>query len=41
MFNMKDLDRRKFTEAVLCIARPKVEPELMDPDEDSDSDASD
>lgn len=38
MFNMKDLDLRKFTAAVLCVARPKTEPELMDPDEDSDSD---
>ena len=40
MFNIKDFDRRKFTKAVLCIARLKVELELIDLDEDSDSDTN-
>ena len=37
MFNMKDFDHHKFTKTILYVAWSKVELELMDPDEDSDS----
>jgi len=39
MFNMKGLNCRKFTEAVLCVAQPRAELELMDLDSNSDSDS--